>query len=140
MAAKDEEVVRVGASGWVGWIYFAAFALLLSGVLQIISGLVALLNSGYYAVSEGTALVFNLDTWGWVHLLLGIIVVCIGTALFSGRAWARVVAVILASLNFIAYFMFVGVYPIWSVIAMVIYAFVIYAITVHGNEAARLAE
>jgi len=140
MAVKDLEVVHVRTSGWVGWVYFAAFVLLISGILQIISGLVALLNSGYYAIDGETALIFDISTWGWIHLLLGIIAVCIGTALFSGRAWARVVAVVLASLNFIAYFTFVGVHPIWSVTVMVIDAFVIYALTVHGEEAARLAE
>jgi hypothetical protein len=131
--AKDVQV-----TGWVGWIYFAGFMLVLSGILQIISGLVALLNDGFYKTAQGTVIVFDFATWGWVHLLLGILVTCIGTALFSGHAWARIAAIILASLNMIAYFTFITAYPIWSIIIIVIDVFIIYALTVHGRELAEV--
>lgn len=129
--AKDTRV-----TGWVGWIYFAGFILIINGILQIISGLAALLNGDFYAAQNGTIVIFNLEVWGWVHLVAGIIATCIGTALFSGRKWARVAAVILASFNLIAYFTFISAYPIWSGIAMLLNFAIIYALIVHGDEAA----
>ncbi len=73
-------------------------------------------------------------------LILGILVLCVGTSLFSGRMWARVAGVILAVLNLIAWFAFLGVHPIWSIIVMVIDVLVIYALTVHGGEAEAIAK
>jgi hypothetical protein len=129
---------QVEVTGWVGWVYLAAFVLLLSGIFQLIAGLVALLNGGVYAISDGTVMIFNLTTWGWIHLILGIVVVCTGTALFSGKTWARVVAVILAIINLVTFFLFIGVHPLWSIIVMVLDLLVIYALTVHGNEVAEV--
>lgn len=121
-------------TGWVGWVYFAAFMVLLAGIFQLISGFAALLNPDYFRVVNGTLVAFDLTTWGWIHLLLGIALLCVGTALFSGRTWARVVAIILAMLNLLAQFAFLSEYPIWSVIIIAVDVLVIYALTVHGRE------
>lgn len=122
-------------TGWVGWVYFAAFMLLLSGILQVLAGLAALLRDTYYIVGERALLAFDYTTWGWVHLVFGVIVICAGVALFQGSLWARIVAILLAMGNFVAQFAFLQSYPIWSITAMVIDLLVIYALTVHGGEA-----
>lgn len=126
-------------TGWLGWIYFAAFALLVAGIFHMIAGLTALLNSGFYVVN-GTAVVFDLTTWGWIHLLGGVLLLCTGTALFTGRMWARVVAVIVATLSLIANFVFISYHPVWSIIAIVLDVLIVYALTVHGDEAALVDE
>ncbi len=140
MAVNNSFRQEVKVTGWVGWAYFAAFVLLLSGIFQIIAGLVALLNGDVYAIEDGTAMIFDLTTWGWIHLLLGIVVVCVGTALFSGRTWARVVAVIFAILNLVTFFTFIGVHPIWASIVIILDVLVIYSLTVHGEEVEAIAE
>lgn len=122
-------------TGWVGWIYFAAFMLVVIGFFQGIIGLTALLNSHFYVAMSGTLLVFDYTTWGWIHLLFGIVALVTGTALFNGSAWARVLATILVTINFLMQFAFVSTYPIWSIIVMVIDVLVLYALTVHGREA-----
>jgi hypothetical protein len=121
-------------TGWVGWAYFAGFMMLLMGAFQIIMGLTALLNDKFYVAQEGRLLTLDFTQWGWIHLLFGVVVLMAGTSLFSGRKWARVVALVLATLNFIAQFSFVSVYPIWSITMMVVDVLVIYALTVHGAE------
>lgn len=130
MARNDSRQV----TGWVGWVYFASFMLLLTGVFQVIMGFTALLNDKFYVVGAHTLVAFDITTWGWIHLLLGLLMIIVGVSLFAGRMWARVTAIILASLNFIAQFAFLGVYPWWSLIAMLLDVFVIYALTVHGDE------
>ena len=127
--ANNKEV-----SGWVGWIYFAGFMMVVLGILQAIAGFVALLNNTFFLVRNQGLVVFNYTTWGWIHLLLGIVVLMAGTALLSGKAWGRIVAVILAIISIIANFTFISAYPVWSVIAMVIDVMIIYAVTVHGDE------
>ena len=122
-------------TGWVGWVYFAAFMLILNGLFQSMMGLIALFDDQYYAIVNSTLVVFDITTWGWVHLLLGIILVVAGAALFSGKLWARIVAIILAILSVLSQLMFISAYPIWSIFAIVIDFVVIYALTVHGSEA-----
>ena len=130
MAKNSNEV-----TGWVGWVYFAGFMMIILGIFQAITGLTALLNSTYYVKLQSHLLVLNYTQWGWIHLLLGILVIVVGTNLFSGKGWARVIATILVTLNLIAQFAFVSAYPIWSIIMMVIDVLIIYALTVHGGEA-----
>ena len=123
-------------SGWVGWVYFAAFMLIAIGFFQTILGFTALLNDEWLVNVGGTLLLFDYTSWGWIHLILGIVSMVVGTGLFNGSAWARVIAVVLVLLNFLAQFAFVSVYPVWSIIIMVVDVLVIYALTVHGGEAA----
>jgi hypothetical protein len=121
-------------SGWVGWVYFAAFMLIAIGFFQTIVGFTALLNDQYLVSVDGTLLLFDYTTWGWIHLILGIVSMVVGTGLFNGNRVARVIAIVLVLLNFTAQFAFVSVYPTWSIIIMVVDVLVLYALTVHGNE------
>ncbi len=121
-------------TGWVGWVYFASFMLLLGGVFQVIMGFTALLNDKFYVITANNLIAFDIKTWGWIQLLVGLFMVVVGVSLFTGRMWARVTAIILASLNFIGQFAFIGVYPWWSITAMILDVLIIYALTVHGDE------
>jgi len=125
-------------SGWVGWVYFAGFLMILMGIFQMIAGLTALLNNTYYlAHSSGGLLVFNFKTWGWIDLVLGVIVIAAGNAVINGRLWGRLFAILLAMLSIVANFAFISAYPIWSIIVMIVDVFIIFALTVHGDEAGR---
>ena len=126
--------VRQEVTGWVGWIYFAGFMMLLIGFFQSILGLTALLNNQFYLSLHGRLLVWNYTAWGWIHLIFGVIILLAGMSLFTGSTWTRVVAVILTTLNLMAQFAFVSVYPVWSIIMMVIDVLILYALTVHGGE------
>lgn len=121
-------------TGWVGWIYFAGFLLLIEGFFQITAGLVALLNDQFYAVIKDNLVVFDVTTWGWIHLFLGLLILVVGTSLFSGHLWARVVAMVLVIMNIIGQFVFINAYPIWSIISIIIGVLILYALTVHGAE------
>jgi hypothetical protein len=122
-------------TGWVGWIMFAGVMMVILGVIEAIEGLVALLKDDYYLV-RGTDLVVSVDytTWGWVHLLLGIVVAGAGLGVMVGQMWARVVGILVASLSLIVNIAFLAAYPVWSTIVIAIDILVIYALTVHGRE------
>ena len=125
---------RNQSTGWVGWIYFASLMMMLVGGFQAINGLVALFKDDFYLVSEKALLVFNYTTWGWVHLLMGIVIFAAGVALMNGATWARIVGVFLAGLSLFANMAFLAAYPLWSILMIVIDILVIYALTVHGSE------
>ncbi|KQM82903.1 hypothetical protein [Agromyces sp. Leaf222] len=122
-------------SGWVGWIGFAAFILILSGLFSIIQGSIALIGSNYYyAVGNGTLFLFDLTGWGWWNLIIGVVLTLTGFALFSGATWARIVAIIAAGLSAIGQLLLVPAQPWWAIIVIAIDVLVIYAITAHGRE------
>jgi len=133
------DVTKGEVTSWVGWVYFAGLLLILSGAFQMIAGLTALLNDKFYAVTHQSLLVFDITTWGWVHMLLGLLVIVTGTAVMSGQTWSRVVAVVLASLVVIEQFAFITAYPIWSIVMIGVAVLTIYALAVHGGELKREA-
>jgi hypothetical protein len=122
-------------TGWAGWLVFASFMMFLVGTFQAIQGLVAIFDDGYYVVRE-SGLVVNVDytAWGFIHLLLGILLILCGAGVLTGNVVARGVGVLLAGLSAIANMAFIGAYPVWSIIVIVVDVLVIYALTVHGGE------
>lgn len=125
---------RPVSTAWVGWVWFAAVMLIMTGSFNVIYGLVALFNDKYYTVSRQGLLVFDITQWGWILLIFGILAVFAGIALFGGATWARVVAVILAGLNAIGHMTFMSAYPVWALITIAIDVLVIYAVIAHGSE------
>lgn len=120
---------------WVGWIAFASMMMMLLGALHAIQGLVGLFRDEYYLVGKND-LVVHVDytTWGWVHLIAGILIAVAGGALLAGQMWARVVCVLFAFGSAILNIAFLSAYPIWSTIMIVMDVLVIWAVTVHGKE------
>ena len=129
MAANNNQ-----PSGWTGWIVFAGFMMILMGVLQGIAGLTALLNDKWLLVTQNSLIAFNFTTWGWIHILIGVLVFAAGFAVMNGAVWARVVGVIIAMLSIVANLAYANTYPIWAIAVVVINVLVIYALTVRGNE------
>ena len=123
------------ATGWVGWVVFAAVIMMMAGGFHALMGLVALFRDDYYVTtSSGLALTFDYTQWGWTHLVLGAVVFAAGLGLFLGQTWARVVGVVLAVVSALANMLFIGAYPLWSITVITLDVLVIYALVVHGRE------
>ncbi|MBX4201572.1 hypothetical protein KW803_01590 [Candidatus Saccharibacteria bacterium] len=130
MAKTNNEV-----SGWVGWIGFASFMLLLGGAFSLIAGFVALFkDTVVYHSASNTAWVLDYTQWGWIHMLAGILAIVAAGSLMSGHMYGRIVAVLIALLSAVANLAFIPVYPIWSTLIILIDIMVIFAVTVHGGE------
>ncbi|RSM43757.1 hypothetical protein DMA12_17870 [Amycolatopsis balhimycina DSM 5908] len=125
----------VARSRRVGWIWFAGAITVLAGLFNVIEGLVALFDKDYYVVGPSGLLVFTLTGWGWLHFVVGVLVVLTGIALLTGAQWARVVTVALAGFNALAQLAFLSAYPFWGVIVIALDVLVIWAVIVHGDEA-----
>ena len=117
-----------------GWVVFASIMLIMAGVFGIIDGLVALINDEVYLVTEDQIVAFDFTTWGWIHLIVGIIVTTAGFAVMSGQLWARMVGVLAATASAIAQIAFITAFPLWSVLIIGIDVLIIYGLLVHGEE------
>ncbi len=132
---RRQNVQPTEMTGWVGWIAFAGTMMVLLGSFHVIQGLVAVFKDEYFVVGK-SGLVVNVDytTWGWVHIIGGLIIACAGVALFTGKIWARTLGVLLAMVSAILNISFLAAYPIWSTIMITVDILVIWALTVHGSE------
>ena len=125
------------ASGWaVGFILFAGIMMVMSGVFQAFSGLVALFQNEFYVATRNYLFQFDATSWGWIHLLVGLIVALAGFAVMAGRTWGRVVGITLAVLSALANFAFIPYYPFWALTVIALDIFVIWALTAHGRDVA----
>lgn len=122
-------------TAWIGWGWLAAIMILISGAIEILFGILAILlpASQYFTTSEGTT-VYYVSLWGWWHLLIGLVLIAAGIALANGRTWARVFAVIVVAVNAVSQLLSLPAQPWWSIIVFALDLVVIYAITVHGRE------
>lgn len=122
-------------SSWaVGFTMFAAFMMIMIGTFQVIAGLAAIFENEFFVVTQKYAFEVDVSAWGWVHLLLGLIILSAGFGLYSGAVWARTLGVIMATISAIANFLFIPYYPVWSILIIVIDVTVIWALTAHGRD------
>ena len=131
---RSEE--RTYSGGAVGLTVTAGIFMIIVGIFHAFQGIVALANDQFYVKTPDYVFQFDLTTWGWVHLIAGVIVAVAGVALFQGAVWARAVAVVVASISILASFFWMPYYPIWSLTVIAFDAFVIWAVTVHGRDIA----
>ena len=131
---------REGSAWAAGWISFAGFMMIMLGAFHAIAGLVGIIDDQFYVSTQKYVFQFDRTTWGWIHLLVGIIVVLAGFGVFTGALWARIVGVILAVGSAIAAFAWLPYYPICGIAIIVVAIAVIWALTMHGREVERLQE
>ena len=122
-------------SGWaMGWTAFAGIMMVLMGGWWIITGLVAIVNDEFYVVGEEWVFQFDVTTWGWIHLILGIVILISGFGLFTANVWARTVGVIIAVIAALVGFAWLPWYPIWAIIFIAVSVAIIWALTAHGHD------
>ena len=130
----DRHGHRSAGGAWSGWVMFASTMMFILGCFHAVAGFVGIFQEDYYRVGEnGLVITVDYTTWGWIHLLLGIVVVLAGAALLRGAMWARIVAIVLAVVSSLANLAFMPAYPLWSLIMITVNVLVIYAVTAHGD-------
>lgn len=127
-------------SGWaIGFVAFAAVIMMMIGTFQAIAGFAAILEDEFFVVGANYVYDVDVTAWGWIHLILGVIVFAAGVGALSGATWARVVGITLAFLSAVANFFFIPYYPVWSIVIIALNIAVIWALSVYGRRAAGTA-
>jgi len=125
-----------------GWIGFAGILMVILGGLTFFEGLIALLRDNYYAVVPSGFLVFDITGWGWIMLLWGILLACIGLALLAGASWARWTTIVLVSINVFGQLGFLGNTndTLWLLTTLTLNIIVLYALIVRWDESMPAAQ
>jgi hypothetical protein len=132
MAETASNRQRSGAA--VGWIFFASMMMTLIGIFHILTGIGGIAKDDIYVKGANYIFQFDVTTWGWIHLVVGLIVLFAAFGLFSGAVWARTVGVVMALISAVAGFAWMPYYPIWGIVFVAIAVSVIWALTAHGRD------
>ncbi|MFI9724094.1 hypothetical protein ACIHFE_31370 [Streptomyces sp. NPDC052396] len=122
------------AQAATGLTLFAAVMMLIGGFLNLFRGIMAILHNAVYLKTPDYVFKFSLAGWGWVHLFLGIAAIMIGVGLFRISLWARILGIVIAALLLISNFLSLPYYPVWSIVLIALYAFVIWGLCVVRRE------
>ncbi|MHA6628493.1 DUF7144 family membrane protein [Pseudonocardia sichuanensis] len=114
-----------------GFALFAGVIMLALGVYHALAGIAAIVGDEIYVTAPEDVYTFDLTSWGWIHLVLGVLVALAGGAVLSGRLWGRLVGIVVAALSMIANFVFIPYYPIWSLVMIPLCVAVIWALAVY---------
>jgi len=114
-----------------GWVLFAAVIMVLVGAASAFQGLIAILDPTSVTTGDGTTIILDVSTWGWVHLVIGAFIVLAGLGVMAVRTWARIVGIVLAGINLLAQLASADAHPFWSMVVIVLDVVVIYALAVY---------
>jgi hypothetical protein len=127
-----------GDTKGVGWVTFAAVLLGLAGIWNLIDGILAISSSHVYTANS-TFVFSDLNTWGWIVLILGITEGIAALAIFTGSEFARWFGVAVAGVNAIGQLSFIPVYPFWGISMFAVDLLIIYALAVYGGSRLKSA-
>jgi len=113
-------------------VMFAATLMIVGGIMQVFQGLAAIVNDEFFVTLPNYVVTADVSTWGWIHLIFGILIVIAGMSLYSGSRAAAMFALVLAVLSSIANFGFIPYYPFWALLLIALDVFVIWAIARSG--------
>ena len=131
---RNETAQATTPSGWTGWIVFAGLMMVIAGTMNAIYGFIALIEDEWVVWGNEAVMVVDVTQWGWIHLILGVVVILAGLGALSGNTAARIVAVIVAGISLLVNFVALPIYPIWSLLVITVDVLVIWALIVHGRE------
>jgi hypothetical protein len=112
-----------------GWIVFAATMLFMVGMFDAIWGLGAILNDQVVTVGGKGAIVWDITAWGWIHLLVGLVMIATSVGLFMMKGFARWLGIFFATLSAILQAGVLTAFPIWALIVIALDVVVIYQLT-----------
>jgi len=116
-----------------GWVTFAGVMLLILGVLNVIYGIAAIDNATFFV--DDTKFIFSdLQTWGWVALVVGVLQVGAAFSLWAGNVFGQLIGITVAGLSAIAALLSIPAYPFWSLAIFAVDIVIIHQIAVNGSR------
>ncbi|MFJ9648824.1 DUF7144 family membrane protein [Streptomyces sp. NPDC004244] len=111
-----------------GMTTMAAALMIFGGAMAVFEGISAIATDSLFVSTRHYVFEFDLTGWGWIHLILGIVLVFAGFAVISGALWARYFGVAIAGLGAIANFLWLPYYPLWALVLIGVNILVIWAL------------
>ena len=107
---------------------FAGMMLIVGGAFQVIQSIVAIANDEYILVLPNYVFSVDLTVWGWIHLLVGLILAAVGIFLLLGKGFARIAGIVVAGISAIVNFSWLPYSPLWAMLLIAVDILVIWAL------------
>ncbi|GAB2668484.1 DUF7144 family membrane protein [Nocardia goodfellowii] len=107
----------------------AAILLFTVGLLNLLQGISAVAEDNVFVVGPEYAYKFDLTTWGWIHVVVGILLLVCSFGLATGTTWGKVAAITLAAVSIVTNFLALPYYPAWSILIIALDVVVIWAVS-----------
>jgi hypothetical protein len=130
MGYRGSEGDYVVGAGWVG---FAAIMMGFAGIWNTIQGMLAIGSSRVY-VGEQHFVFSDLNTWGWIILILGFLQIVAAFAVVSGSELARWFGIAVAGVNAIGQLYWMPAYPLWAIALFAVDILIIYGLSAYGGK------
>jgi hypothetical protein len=115
-------------------VIFAGSIMVIVGFLNFFYGLAAIVNDEVVVVGGHGAIIADITTWGWITLILAVVLVLTGFGLFMGAEWARLVGVLVVTINAIEQVWIFPAAPLWALIVIALDVIIIYNLTARWGE------
>ncbi|HEY0806680.1 MAG TPA: hypothetical protein VGD84_16520 [Pseudonocardiaceae bacterium] len=119
---------------WTGWVVFAALMLVITGVINVVEGIVGLIYGYRTVVVAAELYVVNIRGWSLVLLVFGALLVAVGIGLCIRRSLARIAAIVVVILHAITQVGWLAAYPVWSLLMLVMDIVVLFALTARWDR------
>jgi hypothetical protein len=133
-----ESSTQIAEKDGTGWIVYSGIMLVIAGLLNLVDGLWAIDHRDSVVISDETEELLwyanSLETWGWFYVVTGCILLLAGASVFSRAQWARWVGIFAATVSVVINMMWVFVFPIASLILILLGSMVIYGLSVYGGK------
>jgi uncharacterized membrane protein HdeD (DUF308 family) len=116
-----------------GWLLFAGIMVLIVGVLNVVYGIAAIGDSKFF-INDQKYILSNLNTWGWVTLILGVLQILAAFSIWRGGQFGRWFGIIAAGLSSIAALLAIPAYPFWSLAIFAVDVAIVYGLAVYGGQ------
>ena len=117
-----------------GWVTFAGWMLLLAGLWQGFIGFLGVVSGDFFIQGQDYVLQLDVTTWGWIHMVVGVLLFVVGCFVFVGKSWATVVGIVAASVSALTLFAWLPWYPLFAISVLVIDLLIIFGLAAHGGE------
>lgn len=130
--ARASSAARASRSTGEGWLVYAGVLVLVGAVLNIVWGIAAIDNAHFF-VANANYVISDLNTWGWITLALGGILLVTGLAIFGGSRWAIWTGIVFLGLTAIDQLLSIPAYPLWSIAMFGLCLLAIYGLVAHRD-------
>jgi hypothetical protein len=120
-----------------GWVAFAGVMILIAGALNVIYGFAAIDNSSFFVEGNRFVLFDDVNTWGWIHLIVGIVQVLAAFSIFQRHPFGRFIGILTAGLNLIVVLLWITALPVGGLILALIDILIIYGLVAYGGRPAE---
>jgi lysylphosphatidylglycerol synthetase-like protein (DUF2156 family) len=108
---------------------FAGILLIVAGLMDVLQGVSAIANDDLYSKGSDYLYQFNMTTWGWIHVVLGVIGVAVAVGILRRAGWGQLGGMLVAGLGILTNFAALPHYPLWALVLIAFYALVIWALS-----------